>query len=358
MSDLKFSVPRHLLSSNKILRREFLDGYFSSSLIPFEQEVENQWEITAFSPAESEFYVDPNLDETLKSWQHPVSVCNLGNYRSFYKNSMISFFDSWSLYYWSLLSCYLSKTGENVQSKYALIHVDDHKDLSSPLIVESGAGYKCLLSKENFIFLDPNSVELSIRKKSIGIDSFITPLIWNTEKLEIFHIRYKHLTNPENYNIKLFKEPDSLLSPEELRFKLELNENPSTYSYSIGNNNFYFKNKINKESLILLHIDCDAFINRYNLDMNWNSRSPTPQLSLEEVRQLIHQLTQNIAILANPVFVNIALSPGFFPSEYWVEICDFLIECFENSGIIRNDGFSEFLLENYPDELRYEIKSG
>ncbi|MCB1073328.1 MAG: hypothetical protein KDK96_09555 [Chlamydiia bacterium] len=357
MSELKFNVPRSLLSNNKMLRRQFLDEYFPSGLIPFEQGIGNEWEITAFTPLDSDYYVDPNLNETLKKWQHPIAIENIGNYRSFYKNSMISFYDSWSVYFWSLLTSFLVKNNEEKPITYTLLHIDDHKDLSSPLIVEDNTGYRSLLTKEKVTFLEPDSIERAISTKSIGIDSFILPLLVNSDTLDIFHIRYAHNNKPNSYNLKILKEADTLLSRENERITLKLCNDPSVYSYSICDENFFFKNKIKQDSIILLHFDCDAFINRYNLDMNWTPRTVSIDLGLSEIKEKVLKLIKNLESLPNPIFVNIALSPGFFPAEHWEEICDFLIITCEKSGIIKNDEFSEYIREKYSSELQYELQS-
>lgn len=357
MFELKFNIPRSSLSNNKMLRRQFLDEYFPSGLIPFEQGVGGEWEITAFTPLDPDYYVDPLLGEALNRWQHPVSIENIGDYRCFYKNAMISFYDSWSVYYWSLLSSFLLSNSGRATGSYTLIHIDDHKDLGSPLFVEDPAGYHSLLTNEKVIFLEPDSIRQAVSTKSIGIGSFITPLLINSDSLDVFHIRYAYNSNPDHYYIDALQIADSLLSTEKKRILLKFCSAPTAYSYSISNGNISFKDKIKEDSIVLLHFDCDAFINRYNLDTNWNSNKISIDLSFSEIQKKVSDLIKNLESLSNPIFVNIALSPGFFPSEYWSEICNLLIRSCEKSGMIKNDAFSEYLRENYPEELQYEIQS-
>lgn len=357
MSELKFNIPRSLLSNNKLLRRQFLDEYFPSGLIPFEQGMGSDWEITAFTPIDSHYYVDPNIDETLKKWQHSVSIENIGNYRSFYKNSMISFYDSWSAYFWSLLSSYLWNNQGEGPTSYTLLHIDDHKDLSSPLIVQDSEGYHSLLTNETVDFFDTSSIEHAIISKSIGIDSFITPLLISSQSLDIYHLRYAYKNNPNRHYIEVIQKTDTLLSQEEQRIHLKLCNNPTPYSYSISNGSFCLKDEINQHSVVLLHFDCDAFINRFNLDMNWNPQTVSIDLSIAEIKKKIMRLIKSLESLSNPIFVNIALSPGFFPAEHWREICNFIIVNCEESGIIKNDQFSAYIRENYPLELQYELQT-
>jgi hypothetical protein len=105
----------------------------------------------------------------------------------------------------------------------------------------------------------------------------------------------------------------------------------------------------------LLHIDCDAFSNRYNLDTNWNPATVSIDFNLKEIKVKINEMMECFSKLPNSIFLNIALSPGFFPAEYWEEICNYFIISAEECGVIKDDEFSNFLEDQYSKELRYEI---
>jgi len=354
MSEMKFQVPRFSLSENKMMRRQFLDEYFPSGLIPSEQVVGNEWEITTFVPQDSDYYVDPNLENVLKKWQHPVSIETIGNYRSFYKNAMISFYDSWSIYYWSLLFSFFHDNNLK-QEHLTLFHVDDHRDLDSPLLVMNDMGFTCLFTGKNITILDPDSIKKSVISKSIGIDSFITPLVTAIDSLDILHLRYAHISQPVHSGLDVLIEEDLLLSPKKQRTALKISDFNKNYSYSIDSELSALGRKIENSSAILLHIDCDAFSNRYNLDTNWNPATVSIDFNLKEIKVKINQMMEYFSKLPNSVFLNIALSPGFFPAEYWEEICNYFIISAEECGVIKDDEFSNFLEDQYSKELRYEI---
>lgn len=354
MSEIKFQVPRFSLSENKMMRRQFLDEYFPSGLIPFEQVIGNEWEITTFVPRDSDYYVDPNLENVLKKWQHPVSIETIGNYRSFYKNAMISFYDSWSIYYWSLLFSFFHENNLK-QEHLTLFHVDDHKDLNSPLLVMNDKGSTCLFTGENITILEPASIKQAVISKSIGIDSFIAPLVTATSSLDILHLRYAYRDQPVHSGLEVFLEDDLLLSTKKQRTALKLSDFNKNYTYSIDADLLSLGRKIENNSAILLHIDCDAFSNRYNLDTNWNPATVSIDFNLKEIKVKINEMMEYFSKLPNSIFLNIALSPGFFPAEYWEEICNYFIISAQECGVIKDDEFSKFLENKYSKELRYEI---
>jgi len=352
MSEWVFKLPGATLSSNKILRREQLDTYFPSGLIPFERELDDAWEVIAFTPKDPAYFVDPRIHEVLWDWHEQVSIEEIGNYRSFYKNCMISFFDSWSLYYWSLLAAYLRE--KNEKRSFFLLHIDDHKDLGSPLFFIEDDDYFSMLNHEKISFSNPSSIRDAVLSKSIGIDSFIVPLLSSHEVQYISHLKYSHTSKKKTVGLEIKKELDSILSFGKNRLKVHFSTQPSTISYSISNTIETIMPTIPEDSILLLHIDCDGFFNRYNLDENWHKSSLGKEKTLDEVKRMILNLSEALKSLPNQIFINIALSPGFFPSEYWKETCNTIIELFEGMDVIKEDLFSQFILQNYPEELRYD----
>ena len=356
MYEMKFQIPRSSLNENKMMRRQFLDEYFPSGLIPFEEVIDNKWQITAFVPTDSAYYVDPNLENALENWQHPVSIETIGNYRSFYKNAMISFYDSWSIYYWSLVFSFL-QFKEETPGHVTLLHVDDHQDLNSPLLAVDNESYECLLSGNKVSFLNPSSIKESVLIKSIGIDSFITPLVNNCKTFHISHLRCSHLKGECRYGLRLLNKDDELLSTDKQRSSLIFEDEGKDYLYTISSDVKSLLNQVNSNSLFLLHIDCDAFSNRFNLDTNWKPDNVSIDLNLDCIKLNVRKLLYEVSQKSKRVFINIALSPGFFPSEYWDEICKYILITAEEYGIVQENEFSEYLNSKYPEELRYEIKS-
>lgn len=355
MLEMKFKVPRCSLDENKVIRRDFLDEYFPSGLIPFEQSSGSDWEITGFTAQDPSSFVDPNIEANLKRWQHPIAIENIGAYRSFYKNCMISFSDSWSIYYWSLLaSCFNFDLKEN---HFTLFHLDDHKDLGSPHLIKGNLEYSSILNEKRVSFLSPDTIKNAVNSMSIGIDSFIVPLLEAVNSLDIFHLKYSFQGEDACYGLKLINHRDSLLAEGMDRPSVNIEAPNEQYSYLVSRNLFNLASKMDPDCPVFLHIDCDVFNNRYNLDSNWDKKQSSIDLNLDQIKIKISELVDLFGNLTNPVYLNIALSPGFFPSEYWIETCDFLINSFERAGIIKEDLFCKYISEHHPQELFYETTS-
>lgn len=337
-----FKLPYSLLPSNKIQRRELLDSYFPFDLIPFEESLLNEWKVISFIPDDIAYYPDPLLQSSLQKWYEPVVTEKIGSYWRIYKNTMLSFNDSWSLLYWSHVSKWLrsmSGSWDNV----ALIHVDDHRDLASPLIIKSEGKNQCIFSGQDVDFDRPETIERALTLKSIDIRSFIVPLAQSTRLLKILHLRYEQPVAHSCF-LALTEFPDSLLAVGKHRPSLTPVSQETFCSYMISSNPKIIVDEAQANSLILLHIDCDGFYNRY--DGCSSGRDPRSNLDMAEIKQRITQLFYHFRELTKPVFINIALSPGFYPSEFWRETCYQLYSTGEKMGIIREDDFSRYLRQN------------
>lgn len=348
---MEFILQRALLPDNKMLRRKLLDEYFPCNLIPFEELMNNQWRIRTFIPDDFSFYIDPQLRKSLEEWPESVNIESIGSYWRIYKNGMISFNDSWSLFYWSLLFKWLNSQ-EIPTAQFTLLHIDDHVDMASPLVVFHESGFECIFTQRPVNFSDPESIMQSVEKKSIDIGSFITPLIHTIEFGNILHFRPAHSGPALHKSLSRNFQNDILLAPDKKRPSIASDKGKITnYRFSVASNLSALQEMIQGSSFLLLHIDCDAFNNRYNGDANWNPLRASIDLGLDQVKQKIHELLEQVSRVQVPVFMNVALSPGFFPSEYWQEACKLIFEEAEKYGIIREDDFSKFLNELYPNQI-------
>lgn len=348
---MEFSLPRSALPHNSVQRRQLLDEYFPHGLIPYDHATENGWMVSSFVPKNLDFHVDPLLGKTLENWPEVVPVDRIGYYQRFYQNSMVSFFDSWSLYYWSLLINWLSSKNE-LPDKVTILHIDDHKDLESPLISLTDGGYECIFTNERVQFEDPASIKQAIIQKSIGIGSFLTPLLHSVSSVDILHLKYSHQGKPKEYALDCTFTQDQLLAIGRSRPDVIFQESNTSHHYKIARDPIDLIHKDSRHPLVLFHIDCDAFSNRFNCDSSWHTKKSSIDMHLNQMMTKINELFSLVAESgAQRVFLNVALSPGFFPSEYWEPVLKHIFSKAEDFGIIAEDDFSIYLKQNYPQEV-------
>lgn len=350
---MQFTLPRSALPDDKLHRRDLLDRYFPFDLIPFEELIDNHWRITSFPRDIRTYFADPKIERELKGWFEEIPLEEIGSYYRFFKNTMISFNDSWSLYYWALVVQWLRSNHVEVD-KISLLHVDDHSDLGSPLLELTEKNYRCIFTKREVDFKDPESIKEAILKKSIDIGSFICPLLQEVGEVEILHLKHSFSGSLKRRKLGCTEDLDTLLAKNSPRPALKLDQPNGKHSYSLSSNLDDLIDRSNLSSLLFLHIDCDAFNNRYNGDSSWNHRPSSIDLNLAQIKGKITQLLECVKNLPVKVFMNVALSPDFFPSEYWREATSHLFKTAELLGVVQDDDFSHFLKAHFPDEQMNE----
>jgi len=347
---LEFFLQREQLSENHLLRRDTLDQYFPSGLVPFESVEGNQWNVYCFIPEDAQYYVDPQLEKTLNNWPESIDIVEIGSYKRFIKNGMLSFYDSWSLYYWSLALSWMESNDVHFK-KLALFHIDDHKDFACPHLIQENAGYTSLFSGKSISFGSPSSIAEGIEEKAIGIGSFIAPLVHSGNHCDIFHWRCGHYGQDERLRLFPTFVEDSLLAPGKLKPGLEFTQKNSQVEYNLSSNGVVLAKQLFNYDVIFLHFDCDGFANRYNLDSNWSLNQVSIDLPIKEIKRKITEIFLVFKGLSAKIFLNVALSPGFFPAEYWQEIYQHIFQEAENAGILKEDSFSAFLKDSHPNEI-------
>lgn len=351
---MQFTIPRSTLPDNKLLRRQLLDEYFPSDLIPFEECIGNEWRITSFIPDDVAYYADPHLEKSLEQWHESIAIKSLGFYWRIYKNAMLSFNDSWSLHYWSLTVQWLRLKGL-LPKQVVLLHIDDHMDQGSPLLSINSQNYNCIFTQKQVNFADPSSIEEAIIQKSINICSFITPLVHALESVTILHLRYAHAGKSQEHYLSCTYAEDTLLAKGKKRPALTKAASETKHRYFIASDPSYLLNKVKDCSLVFLHLDCDGFNNRYNGDSNWKPERASIDLKLDQIKDKINDLLYQVSQMSCRIFMNVALSPGFFPSEYWQDVCKHIFMTAQNYGIVKDDDLSEYLKSLYPKEFLNEI---
>ena len=350
---MEFFLPYGSLPSNSHIRRQMLDDYFPSDLIPFDELIDNAWRIRAFIPNDPAFYVDPNFQNALARWHERVEIEEIGCYWRIYKNSMLSFNDSWSLLYWSLVLDWM-KNASTSASQITLLHVDDHVDQGPPLLTMGSEGFECIFSGKEVNFKDPSSIEAACMQKSVNIRSFITPFLHALDAIDVLHLRYAHKGPLNEKYLKCTTEEDVILASGKQRPSIKMTPDAGEHRYSIASTPSPLVDRIKKDSILFLHLDCDALNNRYNGDSNWDRIPPTIDEHLPQMKERISELFFEIGRLNATVFLNVALSPGFFPSEYWQAMLEHIFNTASLHGLIREDGLSDYLKNLYPERVLHE----
>jgi hypothetical protein len=87
---------------------------------------------------------------------------------------------------------------------------------------------------------------------------------------------------------------------------------------------------------LLLHVDFDYFCNRFDGDSDWEGRPTRNPADRAEVLRRIDALAEAIAGAAiAPRIASVcgALSPGFFPAEFWGESVERLARGLSRAGV-------------------------
>jgi hypothetical protein len=352
---MEFCLPKSSLPDSKIHRRMLLDEYFPQGVVPFESLTEEGWKVVCFSPKDPAYFVDPNIANALDTWPEAISLELIETYYRVYKNAYISMCDSWSLHYWTLFLDWLKRKGEGLE-QVCIIHIDDHLDQASPLIIslEEGA-FECLFSKKKVSIDKPSTICEAIQNKSIDIGSFFVPFLHALQSVQILHLRYAYHGAAKEHGLICNVEKDTLLAPGKLRPALSKTTLGASHSYTIASSTPPLVEKIGHSPYILLHVDCDAFNNRYNGNSLWYQQPPSIDLNIKQIQEKIDDLFTHITGFSNRIFMNIALSPGFFPSEFWKPTLQYLLNKAEESGIIREDEFSGYLKSECSKEVMHEF---
>lgn len=317
------ALPQDKSARSQLLHEYFIGQYVSSTLI------DDIWSIDLHFPEFSDYYIDPYLAEGLAWWQSGLSVSEIPFAVKKDQGFQLSLNDSWTLLAWSqwLSSVYAEKN--QLPSEIVILHVDDHDDLMSPRVWNEESGWNDAITSKSLNLLEPESVSNAIRSGSIGIGSFIVPLLHSIQKVQIRHLCATgySVVRQGCYSLMPTLVPDQFLSLKSKRLAVELHacqdldptkNSKSTYRVTADPNEWIKDLPVNIP--VLLHIDMDYFNNRFNGDSDWETHKNPHDPSREEVITLIDvmfsTLYQNGA-MDKICDIEVALSPGFFPAEFW-----------------------------------------
>ncbi|MDW8243038.1 MAG: hypothetical protein RMJ88_07480 [Thermogemmata sp.] len=325
----KLPIPYECLPTEMNERQRVLREYFCD-LIPEIKESDHGWIVELRWPDHADFFVDPLIPHHLDWWRAGMSLVNIRREVYCSAHGLIALDDAWTLYGWSK---WLTNNFSISQPpcEVVIIHVDYHKDMMCPRIIQTACGYEDALTGNCFSIFDPPSVKSAILSGAIGIGSYIAPVVHELPKVHIRHIRPAIIGDKDNSEGHILRntEPDTLLRPNKPRLSMKITptlpqavrcqSDECSGSYRVSSDYSYAFSDL-PDCPVLLHIDMDYFNNRYDRDSEWSKRprkhDPTLEQLLYEIDAMFNALT-NSGISQRLTNVTVALSPGFFPSEFW-----------------------------------------
>lgn len=323
-----FHLPQSRLPEDQELRREFLEGYFGD-LIPTSIPGPEGWQVDLHWPDDESFFVDPLLRRHLDWWRVGTPFSGIREQVVGTDTGQLSLDDAWTLFGWSRWLHARHARG-CPPSDVAIIHVDDHRDMMSPRIGWDGAMWRDLLSGEPFSVHDPSSVRAAILNGAVGIGSFFAPFLQELPSVIVRHLCQSAALAEDGRESTLCRQTvlDTVLQPGHLRPAVAVIPDDS-HAGAVGGvmcGTYRFSRSLEwclsglPECPVLLHIDMDYFNNRYDRDSDWRERpgrhDPCTRAILESVDELFAALHDH-RVVDRIENVTVALSPGFFPSEFW-----------------------------------------
>jgi hypothetical protein len=218
---------------------------------------------------------------------------------------------------WALLNSFVNVAGESQFTH--IVHVDAHEDLMPCLVSYAPEGGVFCDSLDGCCCLDLTSKPSLIRavkEGTVNKGSFLTALALLIPSLEISHV----LTGSEqdywlraaqlNFLLgsKKCQQSELIWEAEQAPGLPRLMQRPRIAALSVPS-----------DAKVWLDIDLDYFCNRYDGDSDraiMEGDEKEKMVLLGRLEELLHDL-QNSPWRRQVKKVSIALSPGFFPSEYW-----------------------------------------
>lgn len=336
--DTLISIPLTRLSPDKLRRHAQLRDYFCDK-DAIATQVGDEWQLELEWSNDPYRYVDPRLNEGLLWWGNELQFKDMATARKRKGRVLLSLNDTWTLESWS--EWFNRDAGKN---NVVVLHVDDHKDLGSPRIFLSPNGWVDPITGRVFDFDNPNSVSKAIESGALGMGSFLTPFLHLIPHSDVRHLcQSPKCTDTSDFAIRLDTTPDLLLNLDARRPSVILEETTALSSKSNGvvHGRYRFTNNLDawleglelqvekNNTAFLLHIDMDYFCNRYDGDSDALLHPCPLDLSLPQVLEQIDILTgalRSRSLITSLDDIVIALSPGFFPSEFWAASCERLLK--------------------------------
>ena len=320
------TLPPDRLPADPSERVEQLRVYFGD-LIPTATLDDGGWQLRLSRNRTAEFLVDPRLAEGLAWWGPDGRVEDIHKLLRRDLGFQISLDDSWTLYDWSVWHSGVRTRGE-MANEVVILHVDDHTDFMAPRVARDGSTWTDLITGKPCALRTPESVRQAILSGAVGIGSFVAPFLHELSRCDFRHLSQSvsRRAMVNSYEISLNSERDTLLQPGASRPSLGLEtcdaslEEFGSHRYVVTHSPEVWLSELPAWP-VLLHIDMDYFNNRFDRDSDWRE-APIPRHD-PDLPAMIRALDEMFDALdrtgvgARIESIAVALSPGFFPAEFW-----------------------------------------
>lgn len=312
-------VPRGRLPEDAHARHAVLRDYFCDRDARATSDGDG-WQLDLFWSDEPERHVDPELGQQLGAWN--VGLGEMAQAVRRQGRMTTALYDTWTLVSWSR---WIAAADVSADTPLTILHVDDHRDLMSPRLFQADDGWHDPITNSAFSVGDPASVLSALQSGSVGMGSFLTPVLHAFHRSEVRHLcQPPKASATQRFTITAGLEVDDLLEPGALRPAIRLKANTAAR----GPQSYLLTPDIDEwlanvgDGPILLHIDMDYFNNRFDGDGDWQEREPSLNPDRTAVMARIREVAKAISdhgLLPRIADGVVAYSPGFFPSEFWDE---------------------------------------
>lgn len=303
---------------------QFLVDYFSGKDVRILKRDNNNIDILLSNYESSDYYIDPNILEGLQWWDKSILIKEIPNqFRNLVKYQL-SLNDNWTIYSWSLwLEQRFLKN--DIPKEIVILHIDDHTDCMPPLLFKEDNVFVNPFNNEEVNLFNPSAVKRAIESGAISIGSFMTLFLHSMPRVQLRHLMPKHRLSKSHVSGKVNREflSDNTIHPHQerplLRFSKSGDIKPNLEYSRFTEINDFLKD-ISDTATILLHVDMDYFNNRFDGDSDWRSHEfvfdPSEEIVYKNIEETFSTIVKsNIAKKIENYTV--ALSPGFFPAEFW-----------------------------------------
>lgn len=329
-------IPAERLPTDRRSRDDVLQDYLAE-WVPRSRKEGADWLVSARPPPDAGYYVDPQIQHGLAWWRKEFGRTPLRDVLLSHRSRArvgLSLSDAWTLHTFARA---LANTPRD--RPIVVLHVDDHEDLQAPRLRLPAAGDHVRHPTDLFTGLavdssDPPQVAAAIRSGAIGMGSFLPPLL-HARSVQLRHLKPGPFRGrvPGRYAVALTEQDDPIAGPGVRRPACSIGAPDSEGAYVLAEEPEAWLAGLPTSATVLLHVDADAFNDRYDGDSDWQEHErrhdPDGDRVAASVRETLDALSD---LLPDITSAHVAVSPGFFPAEHWQPTVDALLSGLAGHG--------------------------
>jgi hypothetical protein len=227
---------------------------------------------------------------------------------------------------WSFNHCWaLQSWAEHLLSRPfgrpLIVRFDAHDDLAAPMVgvTEAKGVFTAPVGGSTLDLNDTSTIEEFVLRGFIGTGSFIAPILHTLPELDIVHVAQDHETAPEEFELVAEQTIETMFTGRRLcrpGVRLGPASPQARFRYTRTSDAARALDMAaGRDHILDIDLDyfCNAFDNRKPL-----AHAMAQDAWRDETERLIDNFQRALtASTAVPSLVTLALSPGFFPSDYW-----------------------------------------